>query len=237
MGHASKDATNPHFKSKYADFAAVVDAIRKPLTDNGLSFVQLVGGAKGSVTVTTRLLHASGQSISSTLTMPVGAETPQAYGSAITYGRRYSLSAMVGLASEEDDDGNAASVAPPATTVNGAAALKARLASAPVPAVAPKPVAPPAPPASPPRARVQIQDVREPGEDAPVVRRHENLKIRWGGCKDKFLSEINDKDLTYYAGAAQKAVEDPEKAKYREANVRELNAYVSEQSFRAAHGF
>lgn len=224
MGHASKDAINPHFKSKYADFAAVVDAIRKPLSNNGLSYVQVVSSTKGCVAVTTRLLHISGQSLSGVLTLPVGTESPQAYGSAITYGRRYSLSAMVGLASEEDDDGNAASVAPPATAVNGATALKAKLAASPAPAVTPKPAAPAA---SPPRARVQIQDVRS--NDGPT---HKDIEMRFGAGMGKRLSQLSEKDLEWYLGAIQKSADNPEKATFRETNLAEAAVIRAELAYR-----
>jgi len=107
---AKKDSTNPHFKSKYADLASVWDAIRGPLSKNGLSVVQMPTAYGSEVCVTTLLLHASGQWIKSTLTMLVGDKaTPQAVGSAITYAKRYSLTSMTGVAPDEDDDGNAAS--------------------------------------------------------------------------------------------------------------------------------
>jgi hypothetical protein len=108
MGTAKKDATNPHFKSKYADLASVWEAIRKPLADNGLSVVQrVVSNAKG-VAVESMLLHVSGEWVKDRCWVPVVKADPQGYGSAITYARRYSLSAIVGVAAD-DDDGNAAS--------------------------------------------------------------------------------------------------------------------------------
>jgi hypothetical protein len=108
---AVKDSLNPHFKNKYADLASVWDACRAQLASNGLSVVQCLGSEEGGVRITTTLLHASGQWISDDLIMPAGA-TPQTAGSAITYGRRYGLAAMVGVA-PEDDDANAASNAAP----------------------------------------------------------------------------------------------------------------------------
>lgn len=110
---AEKDRTNPHFKSRYADLASVRDAIRSPLSSNGLSFVQLARGEGGHVEVETILMHSSGQFISEVLAMPVGQNTPQGFGSALTYARRYSLMAIVGVAAaEDDDDGDAASRQP-----------------------------------------------------------------------------------------------------------------------------
>lgn len=111
--HATKDSVNPHFGSKYATLADVWDACRKALTDHGLSVVQMPrctdAGGKPWVHVETLLLHSSGQSISSSLSMPVDRATAQGVGSAITYARRYSLAAMVGVTPDDDDDGNTAS--------------------------------------------------------------------------------------------------------------------------------
>lgn len=107
---AEKSRKNDHFKSSYATLADTWEACRGPLTKHGLSIVQLVGATSNGVTVETRLLHSSGQSLASILELPVGQKTAQGIGSAITYGRRYGLAAMVGVAPDEDDDGNAASM-------------------------------------------------------------------------------------------------------------------------------
>jgi len=107
MEGAKKDATNPHFKNKYADLAAVWAAIREPLTSNGLSVVQLLRDVQNGIEVETILLHTSGQQIGSVLAMPASKQDAQGYGSAATYARRYALMALVGVA-PEDDDGNAA---------------------------------------------------------------------------------------------------------------------------------
>jgi hypothetical protein len=106
MTHASKDATNPHFKTRYADLAAVWAAIREPLAANGLAVVQTVTQSEGTVGVRSILAHASGEWVASDLQMPVAQKTPQGYGSALTYARRYSLAALVGIA-QDDDDGEA----------------------------------------------------------------------------------------------------------------------------------
>ena len=103
MSHASKDAQNPHFRSRYADLAAVWSAVREPLSANGLSVVQTVAQGDGTVGVRSLLLHASGEWISSLLEMPVAQKTPQGYGSALTYARRYALAALVGIAQDDDD--------------------------------------------------------------------------------------------------------------------------------------
>lgn len=109
-----KDTENPFFKSKYADLAAVWDAARPHLCANGLAFVQMPSAEGNKVTVTGKLLHASGEWLESSITGYAKDTSPQAIGSCITYLRRYQLSAMLGIAAEADDDGNAASVGEPA---------------------------------------------------------------------------------------------------------------------------
>lgn len=106
---AKKDTANPFFKSKYADLASIWDACRGPLAENGLCVIQTTrqAGDKGVCIVTT-LGHSSGEWIRGELYLPSKESTAQALGSAITYGRRYSLAAIVGVC-PDDDDGNAAS--------------------------------------------------------------------------------------------------------------------------------
>lgn len=105
---ALKDSANPFFKSKYADLASCWDACREPLSKNGLSIVQSPEATSDGLIVTTLLMHSTGQWIRSVLRVMPKDDTPQAVGSALTYARRYSLTAMVGIA-QVDDDGNAAS--------------------------------------------------------------------------------------------------------------------------------
>jgi uncharacterized membrane protein YgcG len=100
---------NPHFRSKYADLAAVRDAIIPVFNKHGLSIIQaptsdLVGG----FTLETRVMHSSGSEIIWNFPLPSDTSKMQSIGSAISYARRYTLSAIAGIASEEDDDGNAA---------------------------------------------------------------------------------------------------------------------------------
>lgn len=113
---AKKDSTNPHFKSKYADLAACWEAIKEPLSSNGLSLTQWVTTAEKGVSVVTVLGHSSGEFMSSEATFPVkDIGNPQSMGSSITYARRYCLSAAIGLVADDDDDdddGNAASQKP-----------------------------------------------------------------------------------------------------------------------------
>jgi hypothetical protein len=122
---ATKDSNNPHFKSKYADLGAVVDAIKPALVANQLWFRQTFHDAQGGVAVETLICHASGEEVScGVLFVPASKQDAQGYGSAITYARRYSLQTAFGVA-PEDDDGMAAAKAtktvhPPAN-VNPAA--------------------------------------------------------------------------------------------------------------------
>lgn len=114
MGPAIINKMNPHFKNKYADLAAVLDAIRKPLADNGLSVTQTTEIRDGGFVLVTRLRHTSGQWVSSDYPLPVGAK-PQELGSALTYARRYSLSALACIAADEDDDAESANGQPAST--------------------------------------------------------------------------------------------------------------------------
>jgi hypothetical protein len=109
---ALKDATNPHFRSKYADLSSIIDAVKQPLLDQGIVFLQGVSGVENGVAVETMLLHVSGEWMSSTLEIPASKHDAQGYGSATTYGRRYGLQSMCGVPAE-DDDGNAATASAP----------------------------------------------------------------------------------------------------------------------------
>tara|TARA_R100001443_G_scaffold24066_1_gene36170 strand:+ start:3005 stop:3658 length:654 start_codon:yes stop_codon:yes gene_type:complete len=109
MGSAVKDSKNPHFRSRYASLAAVIDAVIPVLNANGVGVLQLPSIEGSEVRLTTILMHSSGQRLSSTVGAPLGKkQDAQAVGSAITYLRRYSLQSIMGLP-VEDDDGNAAS--------------------------------------------------------------------------------------------------------------------------------
>lgn len=113
MSGAKKDANNPFFKSKYADLPSVMAAIRPALAENGLGFVQICHDAEQAAKVETIIIHESGETLScGTISVPVSKNDAQAYGSAITYAKRYSLQAAFGVPSV-DDDGNSAAMAPP----------------------------------------------------------------------------------------------------------------------------
>lgn len=110
-----KAASNPHFKSKYADLSEVVEGVVPALNDAGVAVLQVPTAQGAQVSVTTVFLHESGSSVSGTLTMTATKNDPQGVGSAITYARRYALLAMSGAA-PVDDDGNAASKPVPKVT-------------------------------------------------------------------------------------------------------------------------
>lgn len=100
---AEKNKINPAFKAKYADLAAVWDACREALTSNGLAVVQAPSSAGALLTVTTRLLHTSGEWIEDAWTVQARDASPQSLMSALTYCRRGALAAFVGVAPEDDD--------------------------------------------------------------------------------------------------------------------------------------
>lgn len=106
------DSNNPHFRSRYASLTSVMEACRDALSANQIAVIQDAEVNDKTVTVTTMLLHASGEFISSSLSMPFAQATPQAIGSSLTYAKRYSLSSLVGITSDEDDDGEAGSNSP-----------------------------------------------------------------------------------------------------------------------------
>jgi hypothetical protein len=108
FGPALKTSQNPHFKSKYADLAACVEAVIEALNANGIALIQRTLPCESGVTVETVFLHTSGETLSSgPLHVPAQKQDAQGYGSALTYARRYSLMSACGIA-PEDDDGNAA---------------------------------------------------------------------------------------------------------------------------------
>jgi len=110
MKNAPLNKINPHFKSKYADLAAIRDATIPTLSKNGLAIIQYTKlvNDNNKLVLVTRLLHNTGQYIESEYPLPVNVEKPQQMGSAFTYAKRYSWAAMVGISADEDDDAIAA---------------------------------------------------------------------------------------------------------------------------------
>lgn len=136
FGPALKTSTNPHFRSRYADLSACIEAVIDALNSNGIYLMQLTDEHDGGVKVSTTFIHESGEQLSGgTLFMPATKHDAQGFGSALSYARRYSLMAACGIAPEEDDGNHATKTAPVAA-----------------PKAMPKPVAktPEAPPPAPP---------------------------------------------------------------------------------------
>lgn len=119
MGKATKGAVNPHFKSKYADLGAVMDACLPALNAHGISVTQPMESGEFGHTVWTVLTHgASDTAVKCGIPLLLGRQDMQGLGSAITYARRYGLMAMAGIA-PEDDDGNAAAKSAPSKATQG----------------------------------------------------------------------------------------------------------------------
>lgn len=113
---AKEDSTNPHFRSRYASLQSYIDSAREPLHANGLSVTQLLTDinceSMNLVSIETILMHSSGQWLSSVFSVPVSKVDAQGFGSAVTYARRYSFAAIVGIAPIDDDGTDATASAP-----------------------------------------------------------------------------------------------------------------------------
>jgi len=112
MGRALKESNNPAFRSKYADLGNVVDACLPALNKHEIAVIQPVCETEAGRVVKTILIHSSGECLECAVPLIVGKNDMQGLGSAITYGRRYGLMSMAGIA-PEDDDGNAAAKGAP----------------------------------------------------------------------------------------------------------------------------
>jgi len=109
--NVKKDSVNPHFRSNYSSLAAVCDAVLPVLNKHGLAVTQLSIPDNEMCILETMLIHESGEWLSGQMSVPLAKRDPQGLGSALTYARRYSLLALLNVASE-DDDANAASTPP-----------------------------------------------------------------------------------------------------------------------------
>jgi hypothetical protein len=113
FGPALKSSTNPHFRSKYADLSACIEAVITALNNNGIYLMQLTEEHDGGVKVSTVFIHESGEQLSGGgLFLPASKQDAQGYGSALSYARRYSLMAACSLATEDDDGNQATKTAP-----------------------------------------------------------------------------------------------------------------------------
>jgi hypothetical protein len=150
FGPALKTSTNPHFRSRYADLSACVEAVIDALNNNGIFLLQKNTEVQGGVSIETVFVHESGESMScGSLFVPATKQDAQGYGSALTYARRYSLMAACGIA-PEDDDGNAAGRR---SDVNPLDAIRAKSVS----------VSPPVPMETPAAIRSENTTVQAPG--------------------------------------------------------------------------
>lgn len=110
MKPAIFNKTNPHLKNRYADFTSCMDACRQPLASNGLALLQFTETENGEIFLCTMLGHTSGQWIKSKFPLITAKKDSQGYGAAMTYAKRYTLSSMIGLVSDDDDDDGETSV-------------------------------------------------------------------------------------------------------------------------------
>lgn len=107
---AEKDGKNPHFRSDYMTLDGILNTVKPILKNVGIVILQSIDDDSGLIRCTTRLIHTSGEYVECDSIVHADKMTPQGYGSAITYARRYSITTALGIA-EADDDGNAAEVA------------------------------------------------------------------------------------------------------------------------------
>lgn len=134
MKNPSKDAVNPHFKSRYADLPGVLEAVMPPLHENGFMVQQFPCEVDEMPALLTLVVHESGEWVETVIKLRPAKNDPQGVGSALTYMRRYSLLSIAGVAADDDDDGNAASRSQPArqqqqpTAANDNPALRAAYA-------------------------------------------------------------------------------------------------------------
>ena len=107
---AEKDGKNPHFRSDYMTLDGILNTVKPILQEAGMAIIQSTVSSEDKIICTTRLIHESGQWLSNSCYVHADKNTPQGYGSAITYARRYAICSLLGIA-EMDDDGNEAEVA------------------------------------------------------------------------------------------------------------------------------
>jgi hypothetical protein len=136
LRNVAKNAVNPHFKSKFATLDSILDATRPILAKHGLALSQEPVFEDGMAGVVTRIIHTSGESRESKLLLPMRDQSAQGAGSAITYARRYSAAAVLGIASEDDEDGQVASTPSKASSkpVIAKPVIPAKATPAPTPA-------------------------------------------------------------------------------------------------------
>lgn len=215
-----KNRDNPYFNSRYADLAAIIEVVRASFKKHELGFTQDVMSDDTSVTCITTIVHVSGERHKfEPYRLPVAQKTPQAFGSATTYSRRYSLQAAAGIACEEDDDGNEGS--------RGATAVRPE-----PPVNRPVRQEEDARPLPPPRQ----EPVREPGADmeAPPQPpgRPAPITFRFGKSKGSTSHTVTDNTLAWYLKCARESAADPSKARFAAANRQEVSTLEAEANWR-----
>lgn len=108
LKNAPKNSENPYFKNKYADLTTIIDTAKPILSKYGFSILQGLSSEGKTAIITTLLLHVSGEFVKDSLKLEAKDSSPQALGSAFTYGKRYAYSSILGMATDDDDDGNGA---------------------------------------------------------------------------------------------------------------------------------
>lgn len=107
MRNPPKESVNPHFKSRFADLATVIDTVKPVLTKHGLGVIQMPCEVEGvGPALTTMLIHSSGEYVRDTIALRPAKPDPQGVGAAMTYARRYGLQAVLGITADDDDDGH-----------------------------------------------------------------------------------------------------------------------------------
>lgn len=190
---AVKDAKNPHFRSSYADLQSVWEAVRGPLSSNGLAILQFPEVLEGQVVLETVLTHESGEFVSSCLAIPLAKEDAQAIGSAITYARRYALQSVTGVAPMDDDGEGAVGRGEERmrqTDERREAEYYAR------------------------RAEMPAEAPRKPAEAPVTLRGWKDTQIHFGKNKGKRLGDLTDKSRAWYL----EHMESSDKPKIREDN-------------------
>lgn len=119
MRPAVFNRVNPHFKNRYADFTSCMDSCREPLSNNGLSIIQYCETINDKLMLVTMLAHSSGQWMKSYFPLNPLKMDSQSIGSAMSYGKRYSLSALLGIVSDDEDDDAETAVGRGTSKING----------------------------------------------------------------------------------------------------------------------
>lgn len=190
------------YEYAYAPLEAIIDGTRAALAANGLALIQLPKVGERDVIVTTMVVHSSGEFVSAEISMPLGGSGAQAVGSALSYARRYCMSAILGVATEDDDDGEAAS-APNSGRVQDKPAVRDAVAQQ----VASR------------EDRFQ-REARADGKPISSGRKAPGKLGKEGNT----IGDMRIEDLMWWEVSLGKALDDPDKARYRIDNEADLAA-------------